>query len=133
MPALSDFSINNLNTCDQRIQVVTIEVAKIYDIRVLEGKRTWARQRQLFMEERTTLMPPSSKHTPDTEGDTDWLSMAVDIAPYPIDWKDAKRFCYLVSMTSSSDGVVTGTWIKLSSMIRISMTYHTSRSLNNAF
>ena len=98
MPALSDFSINNLTTCDQRIQLVTIEVAKLYDIRVLEGKRTWSRQRQLFMEERTTLMPPASNHTPDTEGDVDWLSMAVDIAPYPIDWHDAKRFTYLAGL-----------------------------------
>jgi peptidoglycan L-alanyl-D-glutamate endopeptidase CwlK len=108
MPDLSEFSINNLSTCDLRLQNVVLEVAKIYDVRVLEGRRTWARQRELFMQEKTTLMPPSSKHTPDTEGDVDYMSLAVDLAPYPIDWKDGKRFCYLAGLmmaTAASQGL----------------------------
>lgn len=98
MPALSEFSINNLNTCDERLQEIFIEVAKVYDIRVLEGVRSWARQRELYEQGKTKLLPPAGKHNPDTEGDVDYKSLAVDVAPYPIDWKDAKRFCYLAGI-----------------------------------
>lgn len=98
MPELSEFSLRNLETCDPRIQEVIKEVAKFYDIRVLEGRRTWARQRELFSQGKTKLMPPASKHNSDTDGDVDYMSLAVDVAPYPIDWKDAKRFCYMAGM-----------------------------------
>lgn len=98
MPELSEFSLNNLATCTPRIQHCVRKVAGIYDVRVLEGKRTWARQRQLQMEGKSKVGPGQSKHNPPTEGDVDWLSLAVDIVPYPIDWKDAKRFIYLAGL-----------------------------------
>ena len=72
-------------------------------MRVLEGKREWGRQNQLYLEGRTTLKAPASKHNcpPDIKADGKedvWLSPAVDIVPYPIDWQDAKRFIYMAGM-----------------------------------
>lgn len=98
MPSLSEFSYKHLNTCDIRlIEVVEIVVVQ-YDVRVLEGRRSWARQAQLLMEEKTTVGPGQSKHNPPTENDLEWKSLAVDLVPYPIDWNDAKRFIYLAGL-----------------------------------
>ena len=102
MPALSQFSMDNLNTCDRRLDIVFRKVAEEYDIRVLEGVRSWARQAQLLAEGKTTKGPGESNHNPpklaDGTEDPDWLSRAVDVVPYPIDWNDAKRFIYLAGL-----------------------------------
>jgi len=102
MPALSEFSLNNLNTCcDELVETFSV-VAAEYDIRVTEGVRSWDRQGQLLQEGKTTLGPGKSKHNPpklpDGTEDKDWKSLAVDAVPYPIDWKDAKRFIYMAGL-----------------------------------
>ena len=58
------------------------------DITVLEGYRSREKQNKAFSEGRSKLQYPNSKHnqTP---------SLAVDIAPYPIDWNDRERFAYM--------------------------------------
>ena len=102
MPALSKFSFDNLITCCPELEHTFTVVAEEYDIRVLEGVRSWARQAQLLEEGRTTKGPGQSKHNPpkldDGTEDQLWLSHAVDVVPYPIDWKDAKRFIYLAGL-----------------------------------
>jgi len=102
MPLLSEFSLGNLNTCRREIVETITVVAEEYDIRVLEGVRSWDRQAQLLMEEKTTKAPGESKHNPpklaDGTEDTEWKSDAVDVVPYPIDWKDAKRFIYMAGL-----------------------------------
>lgn len=98
MPELSEFSLGHLETCDMRIQHCVHKVSAIYDIRVLEGRRSWARQRTLLMEGKTKVGPGKSKHNPPTDGDVDWLSLAVDVVPYPIIWTDSKRFIYLAGL-----------------------------------
>jgi peptidoglycan L-alanyl-D-glutamate endopeptidase CwlK len=102
MPALSDFSLVNLATCDIPIQRVVKVVALEYDVRVLEGRRSWDRQDQLFLEGRSKKKGGGSKHNPpklpDGTEDMRWLSLAVDIAPYPIDWEDTNRFVYLAGL-----------------------------------
>jgi hypothetical protein len=102
MPKLSDFSTGNLDTCRFELRETVIIVAKEFDVRVLEGRRSWQRQTQLFAEGRTTKVAGQSRHNPpqmpDGTEDIDWLSDAVDIAPYPIDWHDAKRFVYLAGL-----------------------------------
>lgn len=102
MPALSQYSMDNLLTCrDELIEIFQI-VAGEFDIRVLEGVRPWARQAELLAQGKTTLKPGESKHNPpklaDGTEDTDWKSDAVDAVPYPIDWKDAKRFIYMAGI-----------------------------------
>jgi len=102
MPALSKFSTDNLMTCCAALEHTFTVVAEEFDIRVLEGVRSWERQGQLLAEGRTTLEPGESKHNPpkldDGTEDQLWLSNAVDVAPYPIDWNDAKRFIYLAGL-----------------------------------
>ena len=95
---LSDFSIGHLNTCDSRLQRIVRIVASKYDVRVLCGRRTWEEQAILLQQGKTKVGPGDSKHNPPTQGDIDWLSLAVDIVPYPIDWKDSKRFVYLAGL-----------------------------------
>lgn len=102
MPQFSEFSLKHLSTCRSEIvETLTLVVAE-YDIRVLEGRRSWDRQEQLLAEGKTTKGPGESKHNPpklpDGTEDTEWLSDAVDVAPYPIDWKDAKRFIYMAGL-----------------------------------
>lgn len=102
MPALSEFSLGNLSTCRIEIVETFTVVAKEFDIRVLEGRRSWKRQGELLMAEKTKLEPGESAHNPpklpDGTEDMEWLSRAVDAVPYPIDWKDAKRFIYMAGL-----------------------------------
>ena len=56
------------------------------DCIVLEGQRTIERQRELVAQGVSKTM--NSKHLSSP-------SRAVDVAPYPIDWKDIKRFVIL--------------------------------------
>ncbi len=102
MPGLSAYSLERLETCDPRLVECVRIVADIYEVRVLEGKRTWKRQAELFMEGRTKVKAGESNHNPPTEGDVDWLSHAVDVVPYPIDWADAKRFVYLAGLMAAT-------------------------------
>ena len=102
MPKLGKFSISNLDTCrSEIIETVNIVVLE-FDVRVLEGVRSWDRQAQLLFEEKTTLKPGKSRHNPpklaDGTEDKEWKSDAVDVAPYPIDWNDAKRFIYMAGL-----------------------------------
>lgn len=102
MPKLSAFSRRHLDTCRSEI-VETIELVVLeYDIRVIEGRRPWDRQQELLDQGKTTLGPGESKHNPpklpDGREDDTWLSDAVDVVPYPIDWTDAKRFIYMAGL-----------------------------------
>lgn len=102
MPSFGDASRAQLNTCRAEI-VKTLEIVVIeYDIIVIEGRRSWDRQAELLRLNKTKVGPGQSKHNPpklpDGTEDKDWLSDAVDVAPYPIDWKDAKRFIYMAGL-----------------------------------
>ena len=100
MPSFGTRSQRELSTCRPEI-VETLEiVVKEFDITVLEGRRSWERQRELLAQDppATTVGAGESKHNPPEEGDTTWLSDAVDCAPHPIDWKDAKRFIYMAGL-----------------------------------
>lgn len=58
------------------------------DFTVLEGRRTQARQDELYAQGRTKpgKIVTGTRNSKHITGD------AVDIAPYPIDWEDTKRF-----------------------------------------
>lgn len=98
MPSFGTESRKVLDTVRPEL-VETLEiVVKEFDITVLEGRRSWERQAELLRQNKTKVGPGQSKHNPPTEGDETWLSNAVDVAPYPIDWKDAKRFIYMAGL-----------------------------------
>jgi peptidoglycan L-alanyl-D-glutamate endopeptidase CwlK len=88
MPSFGDKSKRILSTCDPRLQELAELVVESYDITVLEGFRTNARQDELFRQGKSKLQAGESKHNQDP-------SLAIDIAPYPIDWENPKRFYLL--------------------------------------
>jgi len=87
MPSFSKSSTDRLEQCDSRIQEVLNEVVKHFDCTVMCGHRGEEEQNEAFRTGRSKLQFPQSKHN-------GLPSMAVDVAPYPIDWNDIKRFHY---------------------------------------
>ena len=83
MPEFNQRSKHRLQTCDSRLIKLFAEVVKYFDCSILEGKRTPERQAELLREGKSKIL--YSKHL---EG------LAVDVAPYPIDWTDRDRFHY---------------------------------------
>lgn len=72
-------------TCHSDIITVCRELIKQMDVTVLCGHRTMSEQNAAFKAGTSKVQYPNSKHnkTP---------SLAVDLAPYPIDWDDLSRF-----------------------------------------
>jgi len=79
MPRFSDASKANLLTCHCGLQHLFNEVIKHYDCSVIDGHRGEADQNSYYLQKKSQLQYPESKHnkTP---------SRAVDVAPYPIEW-----------------------------------------------
>ena len=84
MPMFSESSRSRLITCHPDLQVLFYEVIKHFDCKVLEGHRGEEAQNAAFESGNSKLQWPHGKHnaTP---------SMAVDVAPYPVVWKDLSR------------------------------------------
>ena len=85
-------SQTRLNTCHSDLQKICNEVIKNIDFSVLEGARTLAKQQEYFnaVPPKTTLdgINKKSKHQVTKEKP---LSTAVDVAPYPIDFKNQSK------------------------------------------
>ena len=86
MPAFSERSAARLATCHPDIQAVFNEVIKHRDCTVIEGVRDVETQREYVRTGRSQTM--NSRHLRQPVG----FSHAVDVAPYPIDWRDPKGF-----------------------------------------
>lgn len=86
-------SMTQLVTCHEDIYNICHKVIGYIDFSVMEGSRTTERQTQLFQAGASKLdgITQRSKHQVIGNG----LSLAVDIAPYPVDWGDARRFFHL--------------------------------------
>lgn len=87
MPSFGDKSSRKLETCHQKLQKIMKEVIKDLDFSIIWGYRDKQLQ-NTFHKNGTGLPWPKSKHNRKP-------SMAVDIAPYPIDWLDDHRFIIL--------------------------------------
>jgi len=81
-------SVTALNTLDHRLAEVLEEAIKHFDFVVLQGHRNEADQNKAFDDGFSKVRYPNGKHNT-------MPSMAVDVAPYPIDWDDSERFVYL--------------------------------------
>jgi len=79
----SQGSLENLQSCDKRLQMLAHRAIDIIDFTVLEGRRSKERQNELYQQGRSKLQWPESNHNVEQEGGK---SKAFDIAPYPIDW-----------------------------------------------
>ena len=87
MPKFGKRSKERLRGVDTRLVNVLNELVKIMDVTIIEGLRSEQRQEKLLKAGSTKTK--FSKHI---EG------KAVDLAPYPIDWKDRDRFHYMGGM-----------------------------------
>lgn len=83
----SSRSQSRLASCDPRLQQVFARAADFWDIQIIEGHRSTRRQRQLFMAGKSKIDGVTRKGKHNHEP-----SLAVDAAPYPIDWEDTERF-----------------------------------------
>ena len=84
MPKFGKRSKDRLKGVDAKLQNVLNEVVKYFDITVIEGLRSQERQNELVAQGKS-----KTKFGKHVDG------KAVDIAPYPIDWKARDDFHYL--------------------------------------
>ena len=103
MPHFSQTSQNNLSACHKKLQQLFNEVIKHYDCSIITGYRSNEEQDELYNQGKSQCKGGQSKHnrTP---------SLAVDVAPYPIDWDDTKRFYHFVGFVK---GIASQLGIKL--------------------
>lgn len=80
-------SQSRLNTCHKDLKRIFGVVLMNFDHSIIEGHRGEEKQNQAYKEGKSKLKFPDSKHNV-------YPSMAVDAAPYPIEWKDRERFTY---------------------------------------
>ncbi len=85
MATFSKTSKKRLETCDNRLQLILNDVIKVADCTILCGHRNQSDQQKAFETGRSKVQYPNGKHN-------SYPSMAVDVAPYPIDWNDVERF-----------------------------------------
>ncbi len=83
MPRFSARSRRQLETCHKDLRRLFDKVIVSWDCTILEGHRTQERQAQLLREGKSKVQISKHNYRP---------SLAVDVAPYPIDWEDTERF-----------------------------------------
>ena len=87
MPKFGRASKKRLKTCDEDLVFLFEEVVKYFDCTVLEGHRGKRLQNKYFKEGKSKLKFPDGNHNKKP-------STAIDVVPYPIDWKDRERMTY---------------------------------------
>ncbi len=107
MPRFGRRSKNRLKGVNPKLVNVLNEAIKIYDFTIIEGLRTKRRQKELYDQGKTKVL--HSKHMD---------GLAVDVAPWPVNFEDIKRFFYLagiikvVGMRQGADIRWGGDWNK---------------------
>ena len=94
MPKFGNKSEKELSTCAEPLVEICRTAIQVYDFSVIYGYRNKEQQNELFENGMSKVIYPDSKHNIEP-------SRAVDLAPYPIDWKDIKRFYYLAGIIMS--------------------------------
>ena len=87
MPRFGKRSKQRLKGVDTKLVNVLNELVKIMDVTIIEGLRSQERQNELVAKGAS-----KTKYSKHIQG------KAVDVAPYPIDWKDRVRFHYMGGM-----------------------------------
>ena len=85
MPSFNSRSMQRLETCHPDLVRLFLEVVRHHDCTVLEGHRGMEGQNQAYRNGHSNLKWPHGKHNT-------WLSTAVDVAPWPLNWDDRDSF-----------------------------------------
>lgn len=88
MPAFSALSEQRLASCDPRLQAILKEAIRHVDFTIMCGFRGPDEQEDAYRTGRSKVRWPNSKHNRRP-------SVAVDLAPFPVDWTDTARFARL--------------------------------------
>ena len=104
MPSFSKASLEKLDTCDTRLQMIFKEVIRYVDCTILCGHRGQKEQDEAFAKGLSKLKWPNGEHNKVP-------SRAVDVAPYPVKWgeqgtaeqrkKDIARFYFFAGYVKS--------------------------------
>ena len=104
MPSFSKASLEKLDTCDPRLQMIFKEVVRYVDCTILCGHRGQKEQDEAFAKGLSKLKWPNGEHNKVP-------SRAVDVAPYPVKWgeqgtaeqrkKDIARFYFFAGYVKS--------------------------------
>ena len=87
MAKFGNRSKERLKTCHPDLIRLFEKVVEGFDNSILCGHRNEFDQNKAFDEKRSKLKFPKGKHNTIP-------SLAIDVAPYPIDWNDIKRFYF---------------------------------------
>jgi len=89
MPHFSKSSLRKLETCDPELQILFNYVIKYFDCTIVCGERGKKAQDKAFVDGFSTKQYPNSKHNSSP-------SQAVDVVPYPIEWRNVNRMRYFI-------------------------------------
>ena len=92
MPKFGSTSKLRLTTCHPEIRAVMNDAIKVLDFSIITGRRDEEQQTAAYEAGNSQVPWPESTHN------TEPLSEGIDIAPYPINWKDTERFVYLAGI-----------------------------------
>jgi peptidoglycan L-alanyl-D-glutamate endopeptidase CwlK len=87
-------SEGKISTLDPKLRCVVRKALSydVTDMTIISGRRDLQEQKKLV--EQGYSQKLDSKHLPNKHGWSD----AVDLAPYPVDWRDTERFCVLAGL-----------------------------------
>jgi len=91
MPKFSAKSFGKLRECHPDLQKVLSAAIEVYDFTILEGYRSPEKQLIMHSQGVSKALPGQSPHNYQP-------ALAVDIAPWPIDWEDKGRFYELAGV-----------------------------------
>jgi len=103
MQELDKKSLDKLDTCHVDLQILAKEAIKHMDFTIIWGYRNRAEQDKAYAANNGVPWP-HSKHNHMTKKlvDGEFImvpeSLAIDIAPVPLDWKNTDRFCVLLGV-----------------------------------
>lgn len=84
-----------LKNLHPKLQDVLLQTIHFYDFKIISGVRGEVEQNQLYRSGLSKKQYPNSKHNTDP-------AIAVDIAPYPVDWDDTERFYFLAGIVRAA-------------------------------
>lgn len=91
MPSFGRSSKRSLQSAHSDLQAIAQFAIQYVDFSVLEGERGETRQNDLYSLDKTQLKWPDSKHNIGGYSGRE-KAWAIDVAPYPVDWQDERRF-----------------------------------------